>query len=53
MNPVLIADIKKPATFVTGFVASIELHSNHMWRDLRGFYKWAKTFEKLMKTKKS
>jgi hypothetical protein len=25
MNPVLIADIKKPATFVTGFVARMGL----------------------------
>jgi hypothetical protein len=34
-------------------VVSIELHSNQMWRDLREFYKWAKTFEKLMKLKRA
>jgi hypothetical protein len=34
-------------------VASIELHSNHMWRDLRGFYSLVGVFEKLLNIKKA
>jgi hypothetical protein len=37
---------------VTGFVASIVLHSNQMWRDLREFYSLVGVFEKFHKIKK-
>ena len=33
-------------------VASIELHSNQMWRDLREFYRLVGVFEKFLKIKK-
>ncbi len=45
--------LKKPVTFVTGFVASIELHSNQMWRALREFYSLVSVFEKFHKIKKA
>jgi len=45
--------IKQNEPELSPLVASIELHSNQMWRDLRYFYIMVKTFEKLMKTKKS
>jgi hypothetical protein len=35
MNPVLIADIKKPATFVTGFVARMGKISNLIINDMK------------------
>jgi hypothetical protein len=44
---------KKPVTYVTGFVASIELHSNQMWKDLRGFYSLVGVFEKFLNPKKA
>ena len=39
--------LKKPVTFVTGFVANIVLHSNQMWRDLRELHKLAKVYKML------
>ncbi len=44
--------LKKPVTYVTGFVATIELHSNQIWNDLRGFYSLVRVFEKLLNPKK-
>jgi hypothetical protein len=34
-------------------VASVELHSNQMWKDLRDFYSLVGVFEKLLKIKKA
>jgi hypothetical protein len=31
---------------MTGFVASIELHSNQMWRDLRELHKFVHLFKR-------
>jgi hypothetical protein len=45
--------LKKPVTYVTGFVATIELHSNQIWNDLRGFYSLVRVFEKLLNPKKA
>ena len=45
--------LKKPVTYVTGFVASIVLHSNQMWRDLREFYSLVGVFEKYFNIKKA
>ena len=37
-------------TYVLDFhVASIELHSNQIWRDLREFYSLVGVFEKILK----
>jgi hypothetical protein len=35
MNPVLIAQIKKPATYVTGFVARMREISNSIIDDMK------------------
>ena len=35
------------------FVATIELHSNRIWNDLRGFYSLVGVFEKLLNSKKA
>jgi len=35
-----------------GFVASIELHSNQMWKDLMKFYKLNKVLTKILKHNK-
>jgi len=34
-------------------VATIELHSNQMWKDLREFYSMVGVFEKSLKIKKA
>jgi hypothetical protein len=34
-------------------VATIELHSNQIWRDLRGFYNLVGVLEKFLKIKKA
>jgi hypothetical protein len=45
--------LKKPVTYVTGFVANIELHSKQIWNDLREFYSLIGVFEKSLKIKKA
>jgi hypothetical protein len=45
--------LKKPVTYVTGFVATIELHSNQMWKDLREFYSLVGVLEQFLKIKKT
>ncbi len=45
--------LKKPLTFARGFVATIELHSNQIWWDLRGFYNLVGVLEKFLKIKKA
>ena len=42
---------KSLSTLLRGFVASIELPSNQMWKDLREFYSLVGVFEKLLKIK--
>ena len=42
---------KKPVTYVTGFVATIELHSDQIWRDLGAFYSLIKVLERFLKIK--
>ena len=48
---------KKPPTnkrkWLIFSVASIELHSNQMWRDLREFHSLVRVFEKSLKIKKA
>ena len=44
---------KKPVTYVTGFVATIELHSNQIWRDLGAFYSLVGVLEEFFKIKKA
>jgi hypothetical protein len=44
---------KKKKVSVETFVASIELQSNQMWRDLREFYSLVGVFENLLKIKKT
>lgn len=45
--------LKKPVTYVTGFVATIELHSDQIWRDLGAFYSLVAVLEKFLKIKKA
>ena len=48
--------VKNPQFYVSVLafpVASIELHANPMWKDLRKFYSLVGLFEKLFKIKKS
>jgi len=44
--------IKQNEPELSPLVASIELHSNQMWRDLREFYRLVGVFEKFLKIKK-
>ena len=46
--------IKKASQLaLRGFVASIELHSNQMWKDLREFYSLVGVLEQFLKIKKT
>jgi hypothetical protein len=38
---------------VRGFVATIELHSDQIWRDLREFYSLIRVLEEFLKIKKA
>ena len=45
--------INQSETDLSPLVASIELHSNQMWRALREFYSLVSVFEKFHKIKKA
>jgi hypothetical protein len=45
--------INQSETNLSPLVASIELHSNQMWKDLREFYNLTGAFEKILKIKKA
>jgi len=49
----MVALPKASQPALRGFVATIELHSNQMWKDLREFYSLVGVFEKSLKIKKA